>query len=135
MYFAGWQERLDQPEDVQGDLKMEAHYANLNRQISLLAEGMAENRSEHKSFQRRLEVLEENSRRQNDILVTLQRQADAIEAMNEKIDMLAGGVNQLAGRVSQMEREPAQNWKKIGFEIIKYIVLAAMGAAAGFLMK
>lgn len=135
MHFGAGENRLDQPEDVRGDLTMEAQYANLNHQLSQLAEGMAENRSEHKSFRRRLDVLEENGRRQNEILITLQRQADAIEALNEKIDMLAGGINRVAGRVSQMEREPARNWKKIGFEIVKYIVLAAIGAAAGLMMK
>lgn len=114
---------------------MDGQYMNLLSQMSQLAEGMAENRSEHKSFRRRLDELEENGRRQNDILLTLQRQADAIEAMNGKIDDLSGSVNRVAGRVSQMEREPADRWKKMGFEIIKYIVLAALGAALGWMMK
>jgi len=96
---------------------------------------MAENRTEHRSFRRRLDELEETGRRQNDILITLQRQADAIESINSKIDGVADSVRSVAGRVAQIEKEPAERWKKIGFEIIKYIVLAALGAAAGYLMK
>lgn len=114
---------------------MDAQCLNLHGQVTQLAEGMAENRSEHKSFRRRLDELEEAGRRQNDILITLQRQADAIEAMGEKIETLAGCLNRVTGRVAEMEREPGERWKKIVFEIIKYIVLAALGAAVGFMMK
>lgn len=114
---------------------MDAQCLNLHNQVAQLAEGMAENRSEHKSFRRRLDELEEAGRRQNEILVTLQRQADAIEAMGERIENLAGSLNRVAGRVADMEREPGERWKKISFEIIKYLVMAALGAALGLMMK
>ena len=104
-------------------------------QLEKLMQESASNITEHLSFRRRLDELEENGRRQNDILLMLQRQADAIEAMGEKIESLAGGVNRVAGRVAEMEREPAQRWKGMGYEIVKYIVLAAVGAAIGFMMK
>jgi len=86
-------------------------------------------------FFKKMDELEEAGRRQNEILITLQRQADAIEALNDKIDLLAGGVNRVAGRVDRMEREPGDRWKKICFEIIKYIALAAAGAALAQLTK
>ena len=108
------------------------HHSN---QLDRLMQDSASNKTEHASFRRRLEELEENGRRQNDILLTLQRQADAIEAMGEKIEDLAGGVNRVAGRVAEMEREPGRRWKNISYEIIKYIVLAAIGAAIGYMMK
>ena len=44
-------------------------------------------------------------------------------------------VEENAKRVTEIEKEPGERWKKIGFELIKYIVLAAAGAAIGFLMK
>ena len=103
--------------------------------IEELVKDMASAKTEHHSFRRRLDELEENGRRQNDILVTLQRQADAIESINKKIDGVASSVCSVAGRVAEIEREPAERWKKICFEIIKYIVLAAVAAAAGYLMK
>lgn len=114
---------------------MEGQFPHGEECIRDLIRDSASNKTEHQSFRRRLDILEENGRRQNEILVTLQRQADAIEAMNEKIDLLAGGVNRVAGRVAEIERGPGEKWRKISFEIIKYIVLAAVGAAVGFVMK
>lgn len=114
---------------------MDNQCLNLHNQVTQLAEGMAVNRTEHKSFLRRLDELEESSKRQNEILITLQRQADAIEAMNSKMDQMAENMNRVAGRVDEMEREPAEHWKKIGFEVIKYIVLAAVGAAIGIWIR
>lgn len=108
---------------------------NLQAHLSQFAEGMAENRTEHRSFRRRLDELEENGKRQTEILLALQRQADAIESINSKIDHVAGSVEQVAGRVREMEKEPAERWKKLAFEIVKYIALAAVGAAAGWLLK
>lgn len=114
---------------------MEEQYLAMHAQVSQLAEGLAENRTEHWSFRRRLDELEENGKRQTEILITLQRQADAIESINTKIDKVAGSVEQVAGRVSEMEKEPADRWKKLVFEIIKYIVLAAVGALIGYFLK
>ncbi|MBQ8506558.1 MAG: hypothetical protein IJ466_03905 [Clostridia bacterium] len=114
---------------------MDEQCLNLHQQVTQLAEGLAENRTEHWSFRRRLDDLEENGKRQTEILLTLQRQADAIESINSKIDKVAGSVEQVAGRVSEMEKEPADKWKKLAFEIIKYIVLAAVGVIAGYFLK
>lgn len=114
---------------------MDEQYIELQRQVSQLLEAVAENRAEHDAFRHRIENLEAGGKRQNEILITLQRQADAIESMNRKIDRVAGSVDQVAGRVREIESEPAEKWKKMGFEIIKYIVLAAAGAAIGYLIK
>lgn len=114
---------------------LDPNYARHSQQLDRLMQEAASNSTEHQSFRRRLDELEETGRRQNDILVMLQRQADAIEAMGEKIESLAGGVNRVAGRVAEMEKEPGLRWKNMGFEILKYLVLAAIGAAIGFAMK
>lgn len=114
---------------------MDEQCLNLHAQLTQLAECQAELRTEHRSFRRRLDELEENGKRQTEILLTLQRQADAIESINTKIDKVAGSVDRVAGRVSQIEKEPGERWKKLGFEIIKYIVLAAIGAAVGIWIK
>jgi len=71
---------------------MDEQCLSLHAQVSQFAEKLAENRTEHRSFLRRLAELEENGKRQTEILITLQRQADAIESINTKIDKLAGGV-------------------------------------------
>lgn len=95
----------------------------------------AANRAEHDSFKRRLKDLEEGSKRQTDILLTMQRQADAIDSINTKIDKMTGSVARMEKRVDEIEKEPADKWKKISFEIVKYVVLAVIGVAVGYFIK
>ena len=84
---------------------------------------LAKNEQEHKSFRRRLDELEKEAQKQNGVLVTLQRQG--VKATVENIDK----------RVDSIEHEPADKWKKVTFEIVKYIVIAAVGAAIAIIMK
>lgn len=83
----------------------------------------------------RIDMLEENSRKQTDILLALQRQGDAIETMNGKLDIVAENVEEVGSRVAVLEQEPAIKWKKITFEIIKYIALAIVGVIVGYFIK
>ncbi len=114
---------------------MDEWNAGLQAQISQLSERVAENRSDTRALYRRVEALEEGNKRLNGALLTLQRQGGAIEGIRENADKLASSLSSVSGRVSEIEKEPGERWKKIGFELIKYIVLAAAGAAIGFLMK
>ena len=114
---------------------MDERTENYQTQISQLAERIAESRGDNRAILRRLDGLEDDEKQQSGILVTLQHQADAIEALHEKVDKLAERMEGISDRVSEIEKEPGERWKKIGFEIIKYIVLAAVGAAIGYLSK
>ena len=111
------------------------HCQHNDKRIEELVKDMAAAKMEHQSFKRRIDELEGSSKRQNDILVTLQRQADAIQTMNEKIDDVASDVKGVAKRVEAIENEPADKWKKMSFEAIKYIVLAVLGAIAGYFLN
>lgn len=94
-----------------------------------VARETAANKEAHKDICRRLDSLESSSKEQTQMLVTMQKQADAIESMNGKIDAMSDSVSKIAKRVSDIEREPGDKWKKITFEIIKYVSIAAVGAA------
>lgn len=96
---------------------------------------LAKNEQEHKSFRRRLDELEKEAQKQNGVLVTLQRQGDAIENMTRALTEVKATVENIDKRVDSIEHEPADKWKKITFEIIKYIVIAAVGAAIAIIMK
>lgn len=113
----------------------DAHCQHNDKRIEELVKDMASAKTEHQSFKRRLDELEETGKRQNEILVTLQRQADAIETMNGKIDGVATSVKNVAQRVEEIENEPADRWKKMGFEIVKYIILAVLGVFVGYFLK
>ena len=114
---------------------MDERFDGLQSQVSQMMERIAESSGDHREILRRLDALEYGDKWQNEMNVALQRQADAIEALHEKADMLADRMNSVSERVSAIEKEPGERWKKIGFEIIKYIVLAAVGAAIGYLSK
>ena len=103
--------------------------------VARLRETMAAHEAEHKSFRRRLDALEDATRRQSDILLTLQRQGDAIENMTQALRELKQAVEKVNTRVGDLEREPADKWKKVTLEIIKYIVTAGIGAAIACLLK
>ncbi len=96
---------------------------------------LAKNEQEHKSFRRRLDELEKDVQKQNGILLTLQKQGDAIENMAKTLGDVKTTVESIDKRVDSIEREPADKWKKIMFEVVKYIVLAALGVAVGYLVK
>ena len=114
---------------------MDGQNERIQEQVSELAEHIAEGRGDLRAILHRLDELEDRERRSSGMDVALQRQADAIDALHEKVDKLAERTDGVSGRVSEIEKEPGERWKKISFEIIKYIVLAAVGAAVGYLMK
>lgn len=95
----------------------------------------AANRMEHESFKRRLKELEEAGKERTEMLLAIQRQGDAIESMDKKMDGISASVGRVEKRVDEIEKEPADKWKKITFEIVKYVVLAAIGAAVGYFIK
>lgn len=114
---------------------LEQHCQHNDERIEELLKDSAANKAEHQSFKRRFEELEAASKRQNDILLALQRQGDAIENMGKKIDNLTGSINNTAKRLEAIEKEPADRYKKLGYEVVKYIVLAVVGVAVGYFIK
>lgn len=95
----------------------------------------AANRTEHESFKRRLKDLEEAGKERTEMLLAIQRQGDAIESMDKKMDGISASVGRVEKRVDEIEKEPADKWKKISFEIVKYVVLAVIGVAVGYFIK
>lgn len=93
------------------------------------------NQAEHGSFKRRLSDLEESSKRQGEILIVLQKQGDAIERIDGKLDRVSNSVDRIDKRVDEIEREPSEHWKKIVFEVIKYVVVAVIGAGLMYAFK
>jgi hypothetical protein len=93
------------------------------------------NKAEHESFKRRLKDLEDGGMERTEMLLAIQRQGDAIQSMDKKMDGISASVGRVEKRVDEIEKEPADKWKKISFEIVKYVVLAVVGAAVGYFLK
>lgn len=109
--------------------------SRLNKVERTVAEKTGENTAAHQAIEHRLDTLEESMKEQNGILVTLQKQADAIESMNGKIDDVADSIKGVVTRIDKIEHEPGERWKTVTLEVIKYIVTAAIGAGVGILIK
>ena len=95
----------------------------------------ASNEAEHRSFRRRLDELENAGKERTEMLLAIQRQGDALEAVAEKLDGVATSVDGVEKRLDKIEKEPGEESKKLRFEIIKYIVLAVVGAFVGYFIK
>lgn len=104
-------------------------------QYAKIMANLGSNETEHKSFRRRLDEHDEALKKQNEILVIMERQSNAIEKMGGAVGRVETKVNQIDERVGKLEKEPGENWKKIVFEIIKYLVVAAVGYFSAGIFK
>ena len=114
---------------------MDERLTEIQARMAQMAEHVTESEYDQRAILRRLDELEHSDGQQNDMHVALQREDDAIDALHEMIDMLARQMTSVSDRVSAIEKEPGERWKKISFELIKSLVLAAVGAAIGYLSK
>ena len=106
----------------------EDQYADIRAQL-------AANEAEHKDIKRRLESHAESLKKLSDILVAIERQGEALVRMGRALDRVETTVDSVDKRVDALEKEPGDKWKKITGEILKYIVLALLGAAVGWVIK
>ena len=96
---------------------------------------LASNETEHKSFCRRLDEHDALLKEQNKIVVAIERTSNAIETMNTSMGRVEKKVDSLSGRVDAMEKEPGEKWKKVTWEILKYVLLAIAGVVIGLIVK
>ena len=91
-------------------------------QLSELRERMASNDQEHESFRRRLNDHDEKM----NCLIDL---TGSVKSLAVSMDQTRRTVEKIDKRVEAIEHEPADKWKKMGFEIVKLIAAALIGAA------
>lgn len=104
-------------------------------QYAQLKADLAANDTEHSSFKRRLDEHDAALKKQGDILIVMERQSNAIEKMGSSVMRVEKKVDSIDNRVAVLEKEPGDKWKKVTFEIIKYVVIAAVGFAASYLLN
>ena len=106
----------------------EDQYAEIHAQL-------AANEQEHKSFRRRLDEHAESLKKLGDILVAIERQGNALERIGRALDRVETTVDSVDKRVDALEKEPGEKWKKVTWEVLKYVVLALAGVAIGWVIK
>nr|DAT64081.1 MAG TPA: hemolysin [Caudoviricetes sp.] len=96
---------------------------------------MAANNKEHEEFRRRLKEHDQKLGQLNELTVAISRLTDANVNVTKVLEQVKTSVQRLDARLANIEKEPGEKWKKITFEIVKYVVLAAVGVAAGYFIK
>lgn len=88
----------------------------------------------HEEFARRME---EEDRRQNKRLEECEQRIRAVGEIVRSLDRLTVSVEQMAvevqkqgERLENIEKEPADKWKKATWEVIKYVIVLALGVVA-----
>ena len=106
----------------------EEQYAEIRAQL-------ASNTTEHESYNRRLREHDERLQKLSDVLVVLERLTNSIKSLTDKIGSMDTNMQAIDHRLADIEREPGEKWKRITFEIIKAVVLAAAGAGIAVIIK
>ena len=93
------------------------------------------NEQEHSSYNRRLHEHDEKIDKLQQTQVQLANLTNAVNNLANGIGEVMTAVQSVDKRVGELEREPADKWKKITWEIVKAVVLAAAGAGIAILTK
>lgn len=108
---------------------------SIQANVEKLLQVAATNEAEHNDFKRRLTELDDRTKKQTDILITLERQNNTLEQMGTTLAEVKDSVDDVSARVKTLEVEPASKWKKMSWEILKWAVLGVAAFAAGVAFK
>lgn len=93
------------------------------------------NEQEHSSYNRRLHEHDEKIDKLQQTQVQLANLTNAVNNLANGIGEVKTAVQSVDKRVGELEREPADKWKKITWEIVKAVVMAAVGAGIAILTR
>lgn len=112
-----------------GERKMtEEQYAAIRAEL-------AANDQEHQSYNRRLAEHDDALKELSKTQVVLERLSNSVANLATAMGEVKTAVQNVDKRVADIEREPADNWKKITYKIIEAVVLAVAAFAIGYFSK
>ena len=76
-----------------------------------------------------MEGIEREVKEQGRLLQSIDRLAMGLARLDEKMGDLSEKITVFGNRINLMELKPAEKWEKVGFEVVKYLVLAGIGYA------
>lgn len=107
----------------------------MDEHILDLRERMAAAEKEHEAFARRLGEHDKRLSEISDLTLAVQRQSDVMERVVESQHRTEQSIDRVEKRVVELEREPADRWRKMAFEVIKWAVIGALGIVAGYFLN
>ena len=90
---------------------------------------LSANEKEHESYNRRLHEHDEKLERQSEILVVLERLTQTVKGLTDRMGEMNTSFRALDTRLESIEKEPGENWKKAVWEVVKAVLIAAVGFA------
>ena len=107
----------------------------MDEHVIELRERMAAADKEHESFRRRLAEHDRRLGEISDLTLAVQRQSDVMERVVESQHRTEQSIDRVEKRVVELEREPADRWRKLAFEVVKWAVVGALGIVAGYFLN
>jgi predicted nucleic acid-binding Zn-ribbon protein len=85
--------------------------------------------------EKRLDKMEEAQKEYGKLLVVVERLANGIDSLREKITDIGGKVDNVCARVNDIEQKPAKRWDTLVSQIITLIVAAGFGYLLSVVVK
>ena len=108
-----------------------ADQEQLRSQLLAVQAKTQQNSESLKSVHRRMDEMAVTLREQGKLVVAVERLANGMSSLGEKVDTLGGRMERVAGRVDEIERKPARRVEMLLGEGAK-LLLAAL---AGYFLK
>lgn len=96
---------------------------------------LASNDTEHGSFRRRLNEHDEAIKELQKTQVQLANLTNAVNNLATGIGEVKTAVQGVDKRVADLEREPADKWKKATWKVVELLLAAAVGFFISYLSK
>lgn len=96
---------------------------------------LASNDTEHGSFRRRLNEHDEAIKELQKTQVQLANLTNAVNNLATGIGEVKTAVQGVDKRVADLEREPADKWKKATWKVVELLLAAAVGFLISYLSK
>lgn len=106
-----------------------------DEQYAEIVGALRANEQEHTSYNRRLHEHDEKIDKLQQTQIQLVNLTNAVNNLASGIGEVKTAVQGVDKRVAELEREPADKWRKITWEIVKAVVMAAVGAGIAILTK
>ena len=106
----------------------EEQYAEIKGQL------MA-NEKEHQSYNRRLQSHDEHLAKLDQTYITLERLTTSVNSLAASMGDMKTTLQSVDRRVSEIEKEPADKWKKLTWKIVELVAAAIVGAAIAVFIK
>lgn len=93
------------------------------------------NETEHASYNRRLHEHDEAIAGLRQTQIQIERLTNAVNNLATGIGEVKTAVQGVERRVAEIEKEPAEKWKKATWKIVELVLAAIVGAALAYYIK